>query len=212
MRGKSTGRPDHDGCYLPELEVLRGFVDRLGMLFEPGQGEAMAWGRHAALMGTPRFREVPELATALTMLGAEKFAKMIAFLKSPACRRKGADEHATWSRSTCAAYEERRPCKWRRRDDGAVPRAPAGPVLASGASDPQPLAGGRPPAGPRPVISEGRTGKSDRVTTQILSGSARSLVIPGLFLTRRPPSVGKPRLLAQALIVINGIGRRPWPK
>jgi hypothetical protein len=94
--------------------VLREFVDRLGMLFEPGQGEAMAWGRHAALMGTRRFREVPELATALGMLGAEKFAKMIAFLKSPACRRVRTNNHVERVNRKLR-YEEKARYKWRRR-------------------------------------------------------------------------------------------------
>ncbi len=30
--------------YLPELKALRDFVDRLGMLFEEGRSEALAWG------------------------------------------------------------------------------------------------------------------------------------------------------------------------
>src|SRR3954451_6535493 len=34
--------------YLPELKTLRAFVDRLEMLFEAGQSEVLAWGRHAA--------------------------------------------------------------------------------------------------------------------------------------------------------------------
>ncbi len=29
--------------YLPELKALRDFVDRLEMLFEEGQSEALAW-------------------------------------------------------------------------------------------------------------------------------------------------------------------------
>jgi transposase-like protein len=101
-------------CYLPELKVLREFVDRLGMLFESGQREAMAWGRHAALMGTRRFREVPELATALGMLGAEKFAKMIAFLQSPACRRVRTNNHVERVNRKLR-YEEKARYKWRRR-------------------------------------------------------------------------------------------------
>src|SRR3954471_2669797 len=36
--------------YLPELKTLRDFVDRLEMLFEEGQSEALARGRHAALL------------------------------------------------------------------------------------------------------------------------------------------------------------------
>jgi transposase-like protein len=100
--------------YLPELKVLREFVDRPGMLFEPGQGEALAWGRHAALMGTRRFREVPELATALGMLGAERFTKMIAFLKSPACRRVRTNNHVERVNRKLR-YEEKSRYKWRSR-------------------------------------------------------------------------------------------------
>src|SRR5215210_7103282 len=73
--------------YLPELKTLRDFVDHLGMLFEEGQSEALAWGRHAALVTNRSFLAVPELAAAIEALGAEKFVKMIAFLKSRACRR-----------------------------------------------------------------------------------------------------------------------------
>src|SRR3954451_1293716 len=45
--------------YPPELKVLRDFVDRLGMMFEEVQGEALAWGRHAALVGSRSFLAVP---------------------------------------------------------------------------------------------------------------------------------------------------------
>ena len=48
--------------YLPELKVLRDFVDRPEMLFEEGQSEALAWGRHTGLAaaaissGSPSWR------------------------------------------------------------------------------------------------------------------------------------------------------------
>ena len=45
--------------YLPELKVLRDFVDRLEMLFEEGQSEALAWGRHTALVGDRHFSGAP---------------------------------------------------------------------------------------------------------------------------------------------------------
>ena len=77
--------------YLPELKALRDFVDRLVMLFEEGQSEALAWGRHAALTSNRRFLAVPE--SAMEVLQAEKFAKMIAFLKSPACHRVRTNNH-----------------------------------------------------------------------------------------------------------------------
>jgi hypothetical protein len=100
--------------YLPELKVLREFVDRLGMLFEEGQSEALAWGRHAALLGTRRFREVPELAAAMAMLPGDKFAKMISFLKSPVCRRVRTNNHVERINRKLR-YEEKSRYKWRKR-------------------------------------------------------------------------------------------------
>jgi hypothetical protein len=79
--------------YLPEQKTLRDFVDGLGMLFEDGQCEAMAWDRHAALIADRSFLAVPELTKAIGALVAEKFAKMIAFSKSPACRRVRTNNH-----------------------------------------------------------------------------------------------------------------------
>lgn len=46
--------------YLPELKTLRSFVDRLGMLFEEGQSEVLAWGRQATLLRSGAFVAVPE--------------------------------------------------------------------------------------------------------------------------------------------------------
>src|SRR4051794_4970276 len=100
--------------YLPELKTLRDFVDRLGMLFEEGQGEALAWGRHAALVANRSFLAVPELAKAIGALGAEEFAKMIAFLKSPACRRVRTNNHVERVNRKLR-YEEKSRYKWRRR-------------------------------------------------------------------------------------------------
>src|SRR3954447_765975 len=45
--------------YLPELKALRDFVDRLGPLFEEGQGEASAWRRHAELVSGRSSLAVP---------------------------------------------------------------------------------------------------------------------------------------------------------
>jgi transposase-like protein len=100
--------------YLPELKTLRDFVDRLEMLFEEGQGEALAWGRHAALVNSRSFLAVPELARAIESLGAEKFAKMIAFLKGPACRRVRTNNHVERVNRKLR-YEEKARYKWRRR-------------------------------------------------------------------------------------------------
>jgi hypothetical protein len=101
-------------CYLPELKTLRDFVDRLGMLFEEGQSEALAWGRHAALLHSGAFLAVPELKAAIGALAAEKFAKMIAFLKSPACRRVRTNNHVERVNRKLR-YEEKARYKWRKR-------------------------------------------------------------------------------------------------
>jgi hypothetical protein len=100
--------------YLPELKTLRDFVDRLGMLLEEGQSEALAWGRHAALLRCGAFLAVPELKAAIGGLTAEKFAKMIAFLKSPACRRVRTNNHVERVNRKLR-YEEKVRYKWRKR-------------------------------------------------------------------------------------------------
>jgi transposase-like protein len=100
--------------YLPELKVLRDFVDRLGTLFEEDQSESRARRRRAALLGARCFQTIPELAAAMEMLPEEKFAKMIAFLKSPACRRVRTNNHVERINRTLR-YEEKSRYKWRKR-------------------------------------------------------------------------------------------------
>jgi hypothetical protein len=100
--------------YLPELKTLRDFVDRLEMLFEGGQSEALAWGRQAALTRNRRFLVVPELAAALEMLQAEKFAQTMAFLRSPACHRVRTNNHVERVNRKVRDQEKAR-YKWRKR-------------------------------------------------------------------------------------------------
>jgi hypothetical protein len=100
--------------YLPELKVLRDFVDRLERLFEADQGEALAWGRHAALGRSSAFLAVPELAKAIGMLAAEKFAKMVAFLQSRACDRVRTNNHVERVNRKLRHQEKAR-YKWRKR-------------------------------------------------------------------------------------------------
>jgi hypothetical protein len=117
-RGRMSERDKADLAlmvsYLPELKSLRDFVDRLEMLFEEGQSETLAWGRHAALLGSVAFLAVPELATAIGMLAAERFAKTIAFLKSPACRRVRTNNHVERVNRKLRHQEKAR-YKWRKR-------------------------------------------------------------------------------------------------
>ena len=100
--------------YLPELRVLRDFGDRLEMLFEEDQSEALAWGRHAALLRSSAFLAVPELAAAIGMLPAAKFAKMIAFLRSRACDRVRTNNHVERVNRKLRHQEKAR-YKWRKR-------------------------------------------------------------------------------------------------
>jgi hypothetical protein len=100
--------------YLPELKLLREFVDRLEMLFEEDQTEALAWGRHAALVANRRYLGIPELAQALAMLTVEKFKKMIAFLKSRASRRERTNNHVERVNRKLR-HEEKSRYRWRTR-------------------------------------------------------------------------------------------------
>jgi hypothetical protein len=100
--------------YLPELKTLRTFVDRLQALFAEDQSEPLAWRRHRALVTTPGFLAVPELAAAIEMLAAERFAKMVAFLRSPACRRVRTNNHVERINRKLRHQEKAR-YKWRSR-------------------------------------------------------------------------------------------------
>jgi transposase-like protein len=61
-----------------------------------------------------RFAAVPELAEALGMLAREKFAKMIAFLPSPAGRQVRTNNHVERTNRRFRFLEKVR-YKWRRR-------------------------------------------------------------------------------------------------
>jgi transposase-like protein len=100
--------------YLPELKALREFVERLAPLFEEGQSEASAWRRHAGLVSDTVFLAVAELAKAIGALGSEKYAKMIAFLKSPACHRVRTNNHVERINRKLR-YEEKARYRWRSR-------------------------------------------------------------------------------------------------
>jgi transposase-like protein len=100
--------------YLPELNTLRDFVDRLGLVFEEEQSETLAWRRHAELVSDRSFLAVPELVKAIGALGTEKFAKMIAFLKSRACRRVRTNNHVERVNRKLR-YEEKARYRWRSR-------------------------------------------------------------------------------------------------
>jgi hypothetical protein len=100
--------------YIPELRVLRQFTDRAGRLFEAGQSPQQARCRRAALLREASFQAVPELAAAMALLSAEKFAKMVAFVQSPAGQRVRTNNHVERVNRELRYLEKVR-YKWRRR-------------------------------------------------------------------------------------------------
>ena len=101
-------------AYLPELRVLRQFVDRLHQVLSAKQSVHQAWCRRAALLRTAAFRAVPELVRALALLRPEAFTKLVAFLHSPAYRRVRTNNHVERTNRRLRYLEKVR-YKWRRR-------------------------------------------------------------------------------------------------
>jgi transposase-like protein len=100
--------------YIPQLRVLRQFSDRVLRLFDVGQSEHQARCRRAALLREQSFAAVPELSKAMGMLSEEKFAKMIAFVHSPAAQRIRTNNHVERVNRQLRYLEKVR-YKWRRR-------------------------------------------------------------------------------------------------
>jgi transposase len=96
----------------PSLRVVRAFVTEVYRLLERGQTEATAWRRHAALLGHAAYALVPELAAAVKLLAPEKFAKMIAFLRSRVGQRVRTNNHVERMNRVLRLYEKTR-YKWR---------------------------------------------------------------------------------------------------
>jgi hypothetical protein len=100
--------------YLPDLVVLRQFVDRLHRLFALEQSKHQAYCRRAAFLREASFQAVPELVKAMAMLNEEKFAKMVAFVHSPANQRLRTNNHVERANRRLRYLEKVR-YKWRRR-------------------------------------------------------------------------------------------------
>jgi hypothetical protein len=100
--------------YLPELATLRRFADRISWLFDTPKDFHQASCRRAAIVRDPAFLAVPELVKALEQLSAEKFPKMVAYLKSPIGQRVRTNNHVERTNRTIRSWEKVR-YKWRRR-------------------------------------------------------------------------------------------------
>jgi hypothetical protein len=101
--------------YLPELRTLWHFTRDVYQLFEAGQkSTGVAQRRRTQLVRDADYQGVPELVEALGMLEKEKFAKMVAFLRSPLGQRVRTNNHVERTNRKLRFYEKVR-YKWRRR-------------------------------------------------------------------------------------------------
>jgi transposase-like protein len=100
--------------YLPELATLRRFADRIYWLFDTPKDLHQAGCRRAAIERDVAFRAVPELVKAMEQVGAEKFPKLMAYLKNPLSRRVRTNNHVERTNRMFRFLEKVR-YKWRRR-------------------------------------------------------------------------------------------------
>jgi Transposase len=100
--------------YAVELVTLRCFVVGVYNLFDPEQSPHQAQCRRAVLAKTAAYQADPDLKRALQMLAPAKFAKMIAYLHSPAAQRVRTNNHVERVNRRVRYFEKVR-YKWRRR-------------------------------------------------------------------------------------------------
>ena len=100
--------------YLPELTTLRRFADRIDWLFDTPKDYHQASCRLAVIVRDAAFRAVPELVKALEQLSAEKFPKIMAYLKNPVSHRVRTNNHVERTNRMVRFWEKVR-YKWRRR-------------------------------------------------------------------------------------------------
>jgi hypothetical protein len=100
--------------YLPELATLRRFADRIYWLFDTPKDAQQAGCRRAVIVRDPAFQAVPELAKAMEQLNAEKFPKLMAYLKNPISRRVRTNNHVERTNRMFRLLEKVR-YKWRQR-------------------------------------------------------------------------------------------------
>lgn len=101
-------------AYAPALWTVRRFVVGVYDLFDPTQRPHQAHCRRAALSKVAAYQADPDLQRALNMLTPDKFAKMIAYLHSPAAQRVRTNNHVERVNRKVRYFEKVR-YKWRRR-------------------------------------------------------------------------------------------------
>ena len=100
--------------YLPALSTLRRFADRIYWLFDTPKDLHQAGCRRAAVVNDAVFQAVPELVKAMEQVDAEKFPKLMAYLKNPLSRRVRTNNHVERTNRMFRFLEKVR-YKWRRR-------------------------------------------------------------------------------------------------
>src|SRR3954452_9889496 len=100
--------------YLPDLATLRRFADRISWLFDTPKDFHQASCRRAAIVRDAAFLAVPEVVKAVEQVSAEKFAKLVAYLKDPISRRVRTNNHVERTNRLIRFWEKVR-YKWRRR-------------------------------------------------------------------------------------------------
>lgn len=100
--------------YLPDLSTLRRFADRIYWLFDTPKDLHQAGCRRAAIVSDTEFQAVPELVKAMEQVDAEKFPKLMAYLKNPLGHRVRTNNHVERTNRMFRFLEKVR-YKWRRR-------------------------------------------------------------------------------------------------
>jgi transposase-like protein len=100
--------------YLPALSTLRRFADRIYWLFDSSKDLHQAGCRRAAIVRDVSFQAVPELVKAMEQIDAEKFPKLMAYLKNSLSRRVRTNNHVERTNRMFRFLEKVR-YKWRRR-------------------------------------------------------------------------------------------------
>lgn len=101
-------------AYSPPLKTLQTFMGKVFALFSADQTRQQAGCRRNALVQSPSFQAIPELAKAIAMLSPEKFDKMMAFLHSPAGKQVRTNNHVERANRKLRHFEKVR-YRWRRR-------------------------------------------------------------------------------------------------
>jgi transposase-like protein len=100
--------------YLPALATPRRFADRVYWLFDTPKDYHQARCRRSAVVRDASFQAFPELVEAMEQLDEEKFAKLMAYLNNPVCRRVRTNNHVERTNRLIRFLEKVR-YKWRRR-------------------------------------------------------------------------------------------------